>query len=79
MRPKVKEALENQHTLDIAYRDLFKTPLGEKVLANLVRLYNPERLHTDNPHTTAIRIGESTPVRYILRRIENGLDGKSVR
>jgi len=61
------------------YRDLFNTPLGEKVLADLELQFSPERLHTDNPHTTAIRIGESTPVRYILRRIEDGVAGKSIR
>jgi len=69
----------DQNKLDIIYRDLFNTPLGEKVLEDIGRLFNPERLHTDNPHTTAIRIGESTPVRYILRRIQDGVDGKSVR
>ena len=65
--------------MDVVYRDLFNSPLGEKVLADLALHFNPERLHTPDSHTTAIRIGESTPVRYILRRIEDGMDGKSIR
>lgn len=79
MRPKHKEAMEEQHALEIAYRDLFKTPLGEKILADLERLFNPDQLHDDTPHKMAIRVGQSNPIRYILRRIENGVDGKSVR
>ncbi len=57
----------------IMYRDLFNTPLGEKVLEDLELHFNPERLSTDNAHSTAIKVGESTPIRYIKRRIEDGM------
>ena len=77
--PSLAKQRESMHVVDVAYRDLFNTPLGEKVLADLKLQFYPERLHTDNPHTTAIRIGESTPIRYIERRIHDGVDGKSVR
>ena len=77
--PSLKAIHKSAHETDIMYRDLFNTPLGEKVLSDLKLQFSPERLHTDNPHTTAIRIGESTPIRYIERRIHDGVDGKSVR
>jgi len=57
----------------IMYRDLFNTPLGEKVIEDLELHFNKEKLSTDNAHTTAIRVGESTPIRYIKRRIEDGM------
>ena len=57
----------------VMYRDLFNTPLGEDVLKDLELHFNPEKLTTDNPHTTIVRTSESTPIRYIKRRIEDGM------
>ncbi len=57
----------------VMYRDLFNTPLGEKVLDDLNLHFNPEKLSTDDPHTTALKVGQSTPIRYIKRRIEDGM------
>ena len=60
------------------YSICFSSKEGKAVLDDLVRLFNPDKLSTDDAHTTAIRIGESTPIRYILRRIEDGMDGQSI-
>jgi len=57
----------------IMYRDLFNTPLGEKVLKEMGIHFDHEKLHTDDPHTTAIRVGQYTVFRYIKRRIEDGM------
>lgn len=65
------------HEKDIKYRDVFGTPDGKLVLEDLNLMFNPDKLHTNDPHTTAIRIGESTPIRYIQRRIEDGMDGST--
>ena len=70
---KQAELIQIRLKKGVMYRDLFNTPLGEDVLKDLELHFNPERLSTDNPHTTAIKIGESTPIRYIKRRIEDGL------
>ena len=64
-----------RHRKGIMYRDLFKTPLGEQVLEDLESQFSPPKLSTDNPHTTALRVGENTPIRYINRRIKDGMDG----
>jgi len=69
---------KNLHELNVAYMGLFKSPDGEKVLEDLIMNFLPERLSTDDPHTTAIRVGESNPIRYIQRRIQDGVDGKSI-
>jgi hypothetical protein len=78
MLRKLQQTRDTTHQKDILYRDVFMTPQGKKVLEDLQLQFNPDRLHTDNAHTTAIRVGESTPIRYILRRVENGVDGQSV-
>ena len=71
------ERKKRLYEMDIAYRDLFNSPNGEKVLEDLILNFLPDKLSTDCPHTTAVRIGESNPIRYIQRRIHNGMDGKS--
>jgi hypothetical protein len=70
---------DTNHKTDVDFRDTFMTPCGKRVLEDLERLFNPDKLTTDNPHTTAIRVGESTPIRYIKRRIQHGMDGQSIR
>ncbi len=67
------------HKLDLAYMHLFNTPEGEEILADLKKHFMLDRLTTDNAHTTVVRASHSDPIRYILRRIQNGMDGKSVR
>ena len=67
------------HKLDVVYMHVFNNPDGAKVLEDLVKIFLPEKLSTGDAHTTAIRVGESNPIRYIQRRVENGVDGKSVR
>jgi hypothetical protein len=79
LRKAKQHSMNITHGMDMAYRDLFNTPLGQKVLGDLELKFNPEKLHTDNPHTTAIRVGQSVPIRHILRRIKDGMDGKSTR
>lgn len=76
---KPNKAQQQIHKLDLLYKNFWNTPEGNKVLADLVRMFLPDKLSTDNPHTTAIRVGESNPVRYIQRRIKHGMDGRSVR
>jgi hypothetical protein len=62
---------------DRDYTICFNSKEGKAVLADLVALFLPEKLSTGDAHTTAIRVGESNPIRYIQRRIENGMDGQS--
>ena len=64
-----------RHIKGILYRDLFKTNLGEKVLADLEMNFNPEILATDNTHTTTVRASRADVIRYINRRINDGMDG----
>lgn len=64
------------HQKDLLYRDTFLTPAGKQVMADLETHFNPDRLATGDAHTTAVRVGGSEVIRYILRRITNVVDGK---
>jgi hypothetical protein len=55
------------------------TPDGQLILADLEKNFMRDRLAADDSHTTVVRAAQSDPIRYILRRIQNGVDGKSVR
>jgi hypothetical protein len=63
--------------LDRMYMMVYGSPEGQEVLEDLIRRFAPERLDTGDPHTTAVRVGESNPIRYIQRRIKDGLERKS--
>jgi hypothetical protein len=63
---------------DKAYSDLFNSPEGKLVLEDLIVMFAPENLATDTAHSTAIRVGQSNPIRYIQRRIKDGMEGKSL-
>ena len=67
---KAAQVIEKKNVL---YSRVFNTQEGKQVLEDLVALYLPDKLSTDSPHTTAIRVGESNPIRYILRRVDNGV------
>ena len=66
------------HSLDVNYRDLFKTPLGQKILDDLISRYVPEKIKTNDPHTTAMNARAVEIINYIQRRIDDGVDGKSI-
>ena len=70
---KLSDQREFSKALDVMYRNTFTTPDGKKVLADLKMKYLPEKLSTGDAHTTAVKVGESNPIREIIRRIENGL------
>jgi hypothetical protein len=70
---RLSEQKEHSKALDVMYRNTFTTPDGKKVLADLKMKYLPDKLSTEDAHTTAVKVGESNPIREIIRRIENGL------
>ena len=72
-RDKLFQARENTKVLGVIFRNTFTTPDGKKVLDYLKAQYLPEKLSTDDPHTTAIRVGQSDPIRDIIRRVEDGM------
>ncbi len=76
MLHKIKDT---SRELNIAYRDTFKTPQGERVLADLRMNMLPEKLCTDNPHETAKRAALAERYLIIERRIEDGVAGKPIR
>jgi hypothetical protein len=72
---KQSELQQSNHQIDIDFRDTFQTPTGKSVLAVLEKYFSPEKLSTGDPHTTAIRVGNDEVIRFIHRRIEDGMDG----
>ena len=67
---KAAQVIEQKNVL---YSRVFNTVEGRQVLEDLIALYLPDKLSTDDPHTTAVRVGESNPVRYIQRRLKDGM------
>lgn len=78
MLNKLAKTKEIIHSMDVVYRDLFKTPLGQKVLDDLTVRYVPDKITTNDPHTTAMNARAVEIINYIERRIHNGVDGKSI-
>ena len=76
MQRKTSEIL---HKLDLAYMEVFNNPKGALVIADLKKHFMLDRMAADSQHATVVRALHSDPIRYILRRIEDGMDGKSVR
>ena len=72
---KQKFNKESAHETDLLYRDFFNTPAGEKVLEDLTTRFCPENLIGDSEFTTVVRTAESNFMRYIQRRIKDGMDG----
>ena len=70
---KLFEARENTKALGVVFRNTFTTPDGKKALEYLKANYLPDKLSTEDAHTTAIRVGESNPIRDIIRRVEDGM------
>jgi hypothetical protein len=77
MLNKLAKTKEIIHVLDVNYRDLFKTPLGQIVLDDLRGRYIPDKITTNDPHTTAMNARAVEIINYIQRRIDDGVDGKS--
>jgi hypothetical protein len=77
MLNKLAKTREIIHVLDVNYRDLFKTPLGQIVLDDLRGRYIPDKITTNDPHTTAMNARSVEIINYIQRRIDDGVDGKS--
>jgi len=72
---KAKGLKAATHKLDLLYVSFWNTHEGKAILADLKMRYLRDNITTDNPHTTIVRAAESNPIRYILRRIEDGMDG----
>lgn len=66
------------HKLNVIYRDHWLTPLGEQVLDDLKLRFVPEKITTNDPHTTSMNARGVEIINYIQRRIDDGVDGKSV-
>lgn len=71
-RPLRRDEVPN----DIDFRDTFSSPHGKRVLEYLNVRFNPDRVATDDAHTTAVSVGRSEPIRFINRRVKDGMDGK---
>lgn len=79
MQPSFVKRREELAKLDIAYMGMFKSPDGQIVLADLIRLFVPIALVTTEPHKTIVRAAQSDVITYIQRRIEDGVKGISVK
>ena len=64
---------EDTKALGVVFRNTYTTPDGKKALEYLKAHYLPDRLGTDNEHTTALRVGAADVIRDIIRRIEDGM------
>ena len=76
---KQKLVRVSTHETDLLYRDFFNTPNGEKVLEDLTLHFCPETLIGDTEFETVVKAVKSEFMRYIQRRIKDGMDGKSIR
>jgi hypothetical protein len=56
------------------YVEVFTSPAGAKVLEDLIAVFAPERLEGKTEHETVCRALKSEPIRYINRRIKDGLE-----
>jgi hypothetical protein len=72
---KLAAIQRSNHETDIAFRDTFTNPAGKVVLDNLDSLFNPERLTGADAYITTARAHQSDVIRFIHRRIEDGMDG----
>ena len=76
---KLKKVQSDLHKLDLAYMHIFQSEDGKAVLEDLIKRFLPDKLTTDSEHGTVVRASESNPIRYIQRRVKDGMDGRSVR
>ena len=78
MLSKLAKARGIIHATNIDYRDCFNSPVGKKVLDHLKKRWLPEIITTNDPHTTAMNARGVEIINDILRRIDDGVDGRSV-
>ena len=78
MLNKLGKARDIIHATNINYRDCFNSPAGKKVLEHMKLLWIPEKITTNDPHTTAMNARAVEIINDIQRRIDDGVDGKSV-
>jgi hypothetical protein len=71
----LKAQQKSNHEVDIAFRDFSLTPDGQVVMQVLEKVFNHDKLSTGDAHTTAVRVGGAEVIRFIHRRIEDGMDG----
>ena len=76
---KLVKVRQEIHKIDLAFMNIFNTPDGKIALEYLIKTYRPERITTDDPFTTGMRARGVEIINDIQRRIEDGVDGKSVR
>jgi len=60
---------------DLMYMKLFQCREGQFVLKDLIALFAPDKIVGETPHETTVRAATSDPIRYIQRRIQNGMEG----
>ena len=70
---------EELHSGDVRFMHVFSNPDGKFVLEDLIKNFFPEKLSTGDEYNTCKRAHQSDVIRYIQRRIEDGVDGKSIR
>jgi hypothetical protein len=61
---------------DIAFAAVFGSPEGKQVLEDLTLRFVPEALTTKDQHSTTVRAAQADVIRYIERRIVDGMAGK---
>ena len=70
---------EELHSCDVRFMHVFSNPDGKFVLEDLIKNFFPEKLSTGDEYTTLKRAHQSDVIRYIQRRVKDGMAGKSVR
>lgn len=78
MLNKLHKSREIIHATNVNYRDCFGSPVGKKVLDHLKTRWLPEIITTNDPHTTAMNARAVEIINDIQRRIDDGVDGKSI-
>ena len=78
MLNKLARSKEIIHATNVDYRDCFGSPVGKRVLEHLKRLWMPEKITTNDPHTTAMNARAMEIITDIQRRMQDGVDGKSI-
>jgi hypothetical protein len=61
---------------DRAYLDL-DSPNGKIIMDDLIMMFSPDKITGKTKYETEVKAHQSDVIRYIQRRIKDGMEGKS--
>lgn len=68
--------LSKAEELNRKYVATFTSPDGQAVLEDLIKIFAPDKIIGKNEYDTLMRAAQSDPIRYIQRRLIDGLERK---